>query len=147
LDLGPNDKLISDLTLEEVQENCRKTAEYSDSTGKLESCILDGYFTSAFGGEAQTDEELQAECAQVRDVCLGAPTDLSYCDDETTIDCDATVGQLETCLMAFSADFKAALAGFTCETASFDNEPNLDVLEMLPSECEPIEAACPGYFD
>lgn len=118
-----------------------------DAPQILTSTLWSTSFTSAFGGEAQTDEELQAECAQVRDVCLGAPTDSSYCDEETTIECDATVGQLETCLMAFAADFKAALAGFTCETASFDNEPNLDVLEMLPSECEPIEAACPGYFD
>lgn len=136
------DKQLSELTDADARTACSNIAaeDLSLDLSREQECTLAGVYSS----------ETPAGCEEVRTACLAAeptepeptePTDCSGATAEDVAGCDATVGEFEDCLNAQYTGQVDYLNALSCDDAG------TEIRIPTPTECQSIEAACPGLID
>ncbi len=149
-------RVISDLSDAEIDQVCMTYESYVDSQISPEEqqrflCTFLGAFSAAFTSPS-TDEELQSQCAMLRDECLmdeqmeQPEEDACPLREET---CDATVAEIEACIVDYIDALKPVYAEFQCENATLESgdDDSMDIEPELPPSCAPVEMKCPGFFE
>ena len=149
----PADKQLSDITEGEAEEACVAVGNAVQQRFSPEALAP---AMCTFLGVAFTQSP--DDCQEVADACLEDPDalgdmapsfegfDPDECTGDTSEfdDCDATVGELETCLNDYIGTFEATLNSVTCADAG--DEEALQALDMepdTPASCETLEDECP----
>lgn len=149
----PADKQLADVTADEAEEAC---VAIGNAVQKRFSPEALAPAMCTFLGVAFTQSP--EDCQEIADACLDDPDalgdmapsfdgfDPNDCTGDTSEfeDCDATVGELETCFNDYIGTFEATLNSVTCDDAG-DAEA-LEALDMepeTPDSCETLEDQCP----
>lgn len=153
----------NELTAQEIDQVCEATLDYVEEQVDLMdlTCRGTGVVAATIAnGLGGGDEDIQAACQAAYEDCLenDAIEDSDWnltCDDspDSVPECDATVGQYETCM----TDFVDQFAVYSDEILPCDeiNEENIDqVVESAqnppserPPSCEVVDETCPSVFN
>ncbi len=153
--VDPN-KSASEVTDDEAKKVCEAAQSYSESKITVDlGCRLAGVTTAAVanalsGGELSV-EDLRAACDEGVELCKDEREDDG--DDDSTCDsatarpaaCDATVGEIETCLTAQVDAFAESLGSIpSCADLTAEDFAELGEAETpeTPSECSSLPVAC-----
>lgn len=141
------DKMLSELSQEEVTALCEEYQEYvaseiSEAELKRFACYA---VAAAFsGGDANACNMIAQECinapAEENNSGLEPDDSSDDCNPDDVKDCDATVGELEACFSATIDQLNSAAQNASCSTSSLDDVGS-------PAACAPLMEKCPELFE
>lgn len=131
---------ISELTSDEMKEVCDQTVEALRHTVGTSVCSFTGILVAVAS---------KTSCADARAECIENMFDRSTCAEEAmgTVNCDAQVKELESCLNDLIKNWDALIPNVSCSTRLADIDEvvfgELDQLEF-PQSCVDLTAECVG---
>lgn len=150
----PEDKTGDELVPAEQQTLCEAAAEYLDA--HISPAEWTGYLCTlqSFGEGMATDTAgLIAECKQAREACIamGGQDELgAVCNDvDDWTMCNATVGQIETCLEDLIDLLDGIVHDFTCDVLdparaqALQDKYGDQIEDPYPATCDVVRAQCP----
>ena len=158
VDMGEDNVVASSLTQAEAEAACQQVvaaeaAQVGESDAKQIGCITMGIMMKVMGGgDAQACQMTYDQCMQSDEVF--EEDDSGQGDDpckdvyEESKNCEATLGELETCYNARMAQGFAAMQqmkSLNCNSTDEDMQA-MDNMDSIPEECKVIEEKCPELY-
>lgn len=152
----PADKPGDELVPMEQQTLCEAAGDYLDA--RISQADWTGYLCTlqSFGeGEAMDIAGLIAACKQARQECIamgGQEALGGVCNDEDWTMCDATVGEIETCLEDTIDLLDGIVQDFTCDVLdpakamALQKKYGDGFEDPYPPSCDVVIATCPGVL-
>ncbi|MBN2802476.1 MAG: hypothetical protein JXR91_05245 [Deltaproteobacteria bacterium] len=167
----PEDKIVSDLTDDEVYKACvaitklvNSTADDTELLCKSEALMTVGMSYMVLG-EFMTDDAMVTTCDEAYKACMDAPatddatTPEEECAGSSTEDipanCNATVGEIENCL----SDYNKLAADSIPDLPSCSSLTSEKLIELSasygdmqtepepPASCDVVNEKCPGFLE
>ena len=152
----PAERLLSGLDAEEAVEVCDALEDHAVEVIGEQTLLAYQCTLLALEESVMLDSDLrlvldQAACEAARSACLnGSPERFLDCDelDDPFPECDATVGELLSCLGTAIRESKSAYAAVECRIEPPISDPNLALSRAVEESdaCAPVRQQCPGAY-
>ena len=130
-----DDTVLGTLSQDQVNDLCAETNAWFDSNVET-YCKLPALISAAFSG-SETDDMLQAACAQALADCIANPEFTSDCEDGPNAACTATVAEMEACFN----DQVDAIEAVNCEDLTLETIEENTMVTV--TSCDTFSEKCP----